>query len=399
MAGPEAHDAVVLTLSPTGLAVARSLAPRGVRVWGVDSGRTEIGHFSRHVRHDRRIAALGPGAELLEGLLALGAERERPPVLYTAGDPYIEFVAEHHQRLRERFLLAESMRPEGAAALMDKRRFYERCRDVGVELPRTFFPESEADARAAASELRFPAIVKPTHGHRFRRLLHGEKLVEVGDAAELLRWWRQLRDWGGTSVLQEVIPGPESNIFVGGLYVDARRVCRALFTARKTRQYPPLYGSGSYMEACWAPEIADLSLDLVRKLDYTGICGTEYKWDPRDERWRLIELNPRPTLWFALTRAAGVDVVWHAHCDLTGRPVPEQIGSQDDAMRWQLPTRDWLAALAGLRHGRLGWLEFFRTAVDPRRKESATARLSDPVTILAEPLDALSKYWTHVRGA
>ena len=389
---------MVLTLSPTGLAVARSLGGHGVRVYGVDRTRTEVGHFSRWVRRDQRIARLSPTTELLEGLLALAAEQPQRPVLYVAGDPYLDFVCEHHQALRERFILAESLRPEMASLLMNKRTFYERCQQLGVEMPATFFPDSEPDALRAAQELRYPAIVKPTHGHLFRRQLGGKKLVEVNSAEELLEWWRRFRAWGGETVLQEVLSGPESNIFVAALYVDRAGEVRSLFTARKSRQYPPMYGSGSYMEACWAPEIAELSTRLVSSLGYRGICGTEYKWDPGDEIWKLIELNPRPTLWFALPPAAGVDVVWDAHCDLVGEPNPPRIGIQDDRVRWQLPIRDLLAGWHFWRRGELSTLGFLRTVIDPRRKRYGDLALDDPGTALGAGVDVVAKYFSHVRG-
>jgi predicted ATP-grasp superfamily ATP-dependent carboligase len=390
--------AVVLTLSPTGLAVARSLAPRGVPVYGVDGHRREIGHSSRWVRHDPRIAYLDAGPALRDALLAFGAEQPRPPVLFVAGDPYIDFVAEHHEALRTRFLLPESMRPEVASLLMNKRSFYERCRELGVAMPTTFFPEDEAQAEHAARTLRYPAIVKPTLGHLFRQHLHGEKLVEVHDGETLLTWWRRFREWGGDSVLQEVIVGPESNLFVAAVYTDARLEVRSLFTARKNRQYPPNFGSGSYMEASWNEEISTLSTELVRALGYRGVCGTEYKWDPRDRAWKLIELNPRPTLWYSLTRAAGVDVIWDAYCDLTGRPNPVHIHCQDDRVRWQLLVRDVVSGLHFLRRGELPFREFLRTVVDPRRKDEAMLSWRDPGTLLGLPMNTLWKYWTHVRS-
>ncbi|MCP4007502.1 MAG: hypothetical protein GY725_25260 [bacterium] len=397
MSTPQSHPAVILTLSATGLAVARSLAPRGVKVWGVDSEPQALGHSSRWVSGDPRFASLPAGPELLAALMKFGSEQEHRPVIYTAGDPYIDFVADHNQALRDHFILMQSMKPEVSSLLMDKQTFYGRCEGLGIVMPRTFFPEDQADAERAAAEVRYPAIVKPTQGHLFRRHLGGEKLVEVEDSAGLVRWWQQFRDWGGDSVLQEVIPGPETNIFVAGLYTDAQFKCRSLFTARKSRQYPPRYGSGSYMEACWSQEIADLSLELVAKLRYSGICGTEYKWDPRDEAWKLIELNPRPTLWYSLPRAAGVDVVWDAHCDLTGNPNPVHIDEQDDSVRWQLPVRDLLASWHFLRTRELGLLEFLRTTLDPRNKDFGDLALSDPGMLLAVPRDVISKYFTHVR--
>jgi predicted ATP-grasp superfamily ATP-dependent carboligase len=398
VARPEDHSAVLLTLSATGLAVARSLGSHGVTAYGVDQTGTEIGHFSRYVKHDKRIHRCGPGTDLLEGLLAFGADAAERPVLYTCGDPYMEFVCTHHELLRERFILPESMRPDMAGALVDKKPFYRRCLDLDVAMPRTYFPDSEDLAAHAANELRYPAIVKPTQGHLFRQRLGGEKLVEVSSAAELLDWWRRFREWGGDSVLQEVIPGPESNIFVAALYVDRAGEIRSLFTARKSRQYPPRFGSGSYMEACWAPEIADLSEELVRGLSYTGVCGTEYKWDARDEEWKLIELNPRPTLWFSLPPAAGVDVVWDAHCDLTGHPNPPHLGGQNDRVRWQLPIRDLLSGLHFYRAGELSGLEFLRTVVDPRRKRFGDVSLDDPGTALGTCVDVVAKYFTHVRS-
>jgi predicted ATP-grasp superfamily ATP-dependent carboligase len=392
------HPAVVLTLSPTGLAVARSLAPRGVRVFGVDRHRREIGHYSRWIARDPRIAYLEAGPQLLEGLLALGAEQAHRPVLFVAGDPYIDFVADHHEALRRHFILPESMRPEVSSVFVNKRTFYERCRAVGVAMPATFFPRDEGEAREAARELRYPAIVKPSLGHLFRQRLGGEKLVQVQDGAALLEWWLRFRDWGGDVVLQEVIVGPESNIFVAAVYTDAQLAVRSLFTARKNRQFPPMFGSGSYMEACWSREIADLSSDLVRKLGYRGVCGTEFKWEPRDGSWKLIEVNPRPTLWFSLTRAAGVDVVWDAYCDLTGQPNPVHIGDQDDRVRWQLLVRDVVSAWHFLRRGELSPREFLRTVVDPRRKDEAMLSWRDPGTLVGLPMNTLWKYWTNIRG-
>lgn len=392
------HPAVVFTVSPTGLAVARSLAPRGVPVWGVDNNRREIGHYSRWFRRDPSFAYLPPGPQLLEELMRFGARQVRPPVLFTGGDPYIDFVADHHQTLRERFILTTSMRPEIDSVILDKRPFYERCQERGIGMPRTFFPENDAEAEEAARLLRYPAIVKPSMGHLFRTKLHGKKLVEAADAEELLHWWRQFRDWGGESVLQEVIEGPEANIFVAGVYRDAAGTFRSLFTACKNRQFPPMYGSGSYMESRWSQEIADLSIDVIEKLDYHGVCGTEFKWDSRDQSWKLIEVNPRPTLWFSLTRAAGVDVLWDAYCDLVGKPNPVHIHCQDDRIRWQLLVRDVVSGIHFLRRGELGWAEFFRTVVSPTRKDYAVLSWRDPGAVLGYPVNTFWKYMSRMHG-
>jgi predicted ATP-grasp superfamily ATP-dependent carboligase/cellulose synthase/poly-beta-1,6-N-acetylglucosamine synthase-like glycosyltransferase len=395
--GPESHEAIIMSLSPTGLALARSLAPRGVTCWGVDAGRNEIGHRSRWVAHDPTFSYLEAGPELLERLLLFGETRLNPPVIYLAGDAYIDFTAEHHEELREHFILMDSVRPEGCSLLLNKQASYSRFLQLGIRMPSTLFPKTREDAECAAAELCYPAIVKPARGRGLSRQLLGERTVEVGDGSELLSRWQQIQDRGGEAVLQEVVPGPETNLFVAGLYIGEGNQVRSLFTARKYRQYPPTYGSGTYMESCWSDEIAELSADLVTRIAYRGICGIEYKWDPRDEEWKLLEMTPRPTLWYSLPPAAGVDIVWDAHCDLTGNPNPVHVGTQDDRMRWQLPIRDFLSARHLRKRRELGALEFLRTAVDPRKKRYGDLELADPAMVPAVLIDAASSFWAQLR--
>ena len=395
MPSPKQHPAIVLTLSPTGLAVARALGAQGVEVYGIDFNRTEVGHFSRWVKRPADLAHLPPGDELLEGLYSFATSLDTPPVLYVAGDPYIDFVSQNHERLRECCVLPDSMCPEIASLFLNKESFYRRCQELDIAMPTTFFPQNEEEAKEASKALRYPAIVKPTHGHRFRKKLGGKKLLEVETPEELVQWWCRFRDWGGDAVLQEIIPGPESNIFVAAVYSDAGFDARSIFTAHKVRQYPPVYGSGSYMESRWSKEVADMSAEIIRDLKYPGICGTEFKWDPRDEQWKLIEINPRPTLWFDLVRAAGVSLIWDAHCDLTGSANPTASGTQKDGVRWQLLARDLASALHFMGCGELSVLELVSRVLNPANKNYAATALSDPGTLIGAPVNILAKLISH----
>jgi hypothetical protein len=67
-------------------------------------------------------------------------------------------------------------------------------------------------------------------------------------------------------------------------------------------------------------------------------------------------------------------------------------------VRWQLPVRDLVSGLHFLRKGELGFGEFLRTVVDPRRKDFGDFSLRDPRTLIGLPANTLYKYTENVRG-
>ena len=80
-------------------------------------------------------------------------------------------------------------------------------------------------------------------------------------------------------------------------------------------------GSARVGEAIWVDEIVGQGLDLLRALDFHGISQLETKRDPRDGRYKLMEVNPRLWQWHGLAAACGVDLPVIAYRDLTGEKV------------------------------------------------------------------------------
>lgn len=111
-----------------------------------------------------------------------------------------------------------------------------------------------------------------------------------------------------------------------------------MFVGRKLRQYPPHFGSASLAESRWNEKVARASIDFLRATRFRGICGTEYKRDPRDGRYKMVEVNARLTLWMALTGASGIDLPLLAYQDLTDEQV--EVCTQSDGVRWSYFIRD-----------------------------------------------------------
>ncbi len=186
----------------------------------------------------------------------------------------------------------------------------------GVELPATYLPRDHDLIREISRELRYPAIIKPAHIHHFRTSLKGKKVVQVFDREQLLTAYERLAAIDRSLIVQEVVPGADDQIDVAACYLDADSQPRATFVGRKLRQDPPGFGSACLAESLWDPEVAELSVRFLQAVKFTGLCGTEFKRDQRDGRLKMMEVNPRATLWMGLTRATGVDVPYIVYRDL-----------------------------------------------------------------------------------
>jgi predicted ATP-grasp superfamily ATP-dependent carboligase len=178
--------AVVLSLSATGLSVARSLGSRGVEVYGVDSNRWEIGHFSKYVQFSSTISFKQNTEQYIINLIEYAKSKITRPVLFVAADDEIQVISEYSELLKEHFIMPQSYTKEFTGRLLNKINLYAECKNIGVDIPVTFFPKNRMDLESISKKVPYPAIIKPDFRHEWQKRLKGKKVIEVGSAAELL---------------------------------------------------------------------------------------------------------------------------------------------------------------------------------------------------------------------
>jgi predicted ATP-grasp superfamily ATP-dependent carboligase len=123
--------------------------------------------------------------------------------------------------------------------------------------------------------------------------------------------------------VQELVPGGDDTLYTVGSYLDAGGRALGVFCGRKLRQTPRGIGTCRVGEAVWVQEVVDAALRLLAAFEYRGLSQVEFKRDPRDGRFKLMEINPRLWQWHGLAAACGVDLPRLAYADLTGERVPE----------------------------------------------------------------------------
>lgn len=279
-----------------------------------------------------------------------------------------------------------------ASQLLDKLSFHALCQQHGMAVPGLWRADGPEQLAALADQLPFPCILKPALIHRAKDFLRGEKVLLAKSRQEYLAHVAHIPPGSGDWFVQEIIPGEESRITLFGGYIDRQGNARQACTVRKLRQYPPGFGSASLVWSQPCEETLELTLGFLRRIGFHGICGAEYKRDPRDGRLKIIEINPRPTLWFQVIHDAGCRVVEAAWRDMAGlAPLPDAMQRRD--VRWRYLLKDLSSARFYRRHP-----DFVFPAPDVSaaaligRKSWPVFSPRDPMPALAEPVGFLRKF-------
>ena len=377
--------AVVLGLSPTGLYVVRELGRAGIPVVGV-SAELQCGGWSRYLQGSIR----EPSEDLrLAKLMRFGEEASRQSVLIAASDQDIDFVIRHAKSLSQYFKIQASYLDGVAERLMTKSSLYQLSSKFGIPTPR-YVEVDRDEIQLRMNDLTYPCLIKPSRIDAVKREMAGRKLWILRTPSELLDLESSLPVGDTTWILQELIPGPESEITLYASHFDADGEPRQAITCRKLRQFPPGFGSASLVRSKLETETRSVSEAFLKHVGYRGIVATEFKRDPRDGKLKLIEINPRPSLWFSVTSAARKSISLAAYRDMSGlTPLNEEC--QTDDVEWRYGPKDMYSNIF------YRWSKTFPLPRPDLDSLAAPARRVYPVLAPDDPLPALEEVFGFAR--
>jgi predicted ATP-grasp superfamily ATP-dependent carboligase len=301
-----------------GLAAIRSLGRAGLRVLAVDHRPSALGFRSRFATRVLAPSPLEDEDDFVSALRSLG-----PGVVFPTHDEGLRAIARYRDELA---LLCPF--PRDLERIQRKRVQLEAAADA----PETRFPESAAGAVAAADELGYPVLVKPSEPVGFRQR-YGRQALRCAGPREVEDAYAQAEPF--EPMVQELVPGGDEELYTLGAYLSDALEPLGVFCGRKLRQTPRGVGTARVAEAVWVQEVVDAGLALLRRLGCSGLSQVEFKRDPRDGRFKLMEVNPRLWQWHSLARACGVDLPVIAYRDLTGEGV-EPATSGSARRRWAI---------------------------------------------------------------
>jgi predicted ATP-grasp superfamily ATP-dependent carboligase len=127
-------------------------------------------------------------------------------------------------------------------------------------------------------------------------------------------------------------------------------------------------------------EVRDFALRLLRSFSYHGVSSAEFKFDSRDNQYKLMEINIRPVLPELLFLAAGINFPYITYADLVENaklPKPDY----NTEIYWIHNFFEIWEFLRSLTSGNFNFRDFFQPY--NQRKVFAVPLVEDPLPFLA----------------
>ena len=241
-------------------------------------------------------------------------------VLIGSNDTYVRLIVENKDELEKKYLFNYPSL-DILNKLLIKDNFYNNFKDI-LDLPKTYIYECSKKNldMNIIKDFMYPIIIKPGDGvlyyeHKFQGQA---KVYKVKTEEEIKSVIKQIEDSGynGNLIIQEFIPGDDSLLFDSILYVDKKHKVKVQSFAQIGLQEHSSTGVGNctllingYNEYNNTNIIISKLKNFLESINYSGIAEFDLKYDTRDSKFKIFEINPRQARSSYYLTALGCNLV------------------------------------------------------------------------------------------
>lgn len=275
----------------------------------------DMAHVSRFV--DKKFKIPDPNINEKEFIrfLIRKSKRLKSALLIPTNDETAVATSKYKEIL-SKYYIVSTADCNNIRTFINKKRTYALCDELNIPYPKTVKVGSIEELKNIRDMISFPCLIRPEISHKFATDFN-KKMFEVSNYNELKEKCLLCIKKGHRILIQELIQGDASNLYENIYYYNSKGECVAEFFMQKIRQYPPKFGVGSVVRC--HPKITEMdfySKKLLESVKYRGTVHVEYKKDPKDGKYKLLEVNPRfiRTNW--LHTYCGVNIPYILYTDL-----------------------------------------------------------------------------------
>jgi len=383
------RGAVVIGGHVQGLGIIRMLGWEGIPVLLMDTTCHNVARFSKYCTMFIKI----PGGvfESEEKFCRFLKEKSQQYdlhewILFPTDDRTVAYLSRNKKELSDYFQIWTPSW-DTVEQCYNKKLTYDLAKKIDIPMPESHLPENLSDVRAIGNRLQYPVIIKPAVMHTFYAHTR-KKVIIIRTKEELEEQYLRVRKIIPPSeiIIQEIIPGPPENLYSFGSFFKDGNVIASVM-GRRSRQIPMDFGKAStYVELVEIPEIGSLASRLLKALGYYGLSEVEFKYDARDGKFKLLEINPRTWKWHSIASLHGVNLPYLLYCDMNEIICPITSGEflKMNNGKWIDEYTDLFISLKEMLLGNMTPSKYISTLMG--KKVYGSFSYDDPLPFLAETM-------------
>ena len=233
-------------------------------------------------------------------------------ILLSCAEWYTNPIVNNMEELSKYFVLP-FMNKELKDKLEDKESFYNICEKYNLDYPKTYIVTKE-NQNNINLPFEYPIALKPSNSTLYSQINFDgkEKSYKIKHAQELNNPVNKIFNAGynGHIIDQDFIPGSDDTMYVLNCYSNSKGKVKMMCLGRCILEEHTPYGIGNYRAIISEgnKEIYEKIKNFLEDIKYVGFSNFDFKYDYRDNTYKLFEINIRQGRSSYFTTATGLNM-------------------------------------------------------------------------------------------
>lgn len=260
-------------------------------------------------------------------------------ILLSCAEWYTDLIV-NNRKLLEKYFILPFMDKDLKNKLEDKESFYNVCEKYNLDYPATYIVTYENKDNIELP-FDFPVALKPASSTDYSKVDFAgkEKSYKINSLDELIKVVNNIysSDYRSNLIVQDFIPGNDDTMWVMNCYSDKNGKVKMMCLGHCILEEHTPYGIGNYkaLISDGNDELYKKIKDFLEKINYVGFSNFDLKYDYRDKKYKLFEINIRQGRSSFFTTAAG--------CNLARYLIDDYIFDKDYETVYNYNKHLWLA--------------------------------------------------------
>lgn len=230
--------------------------------------------------------------------------KDKKIVLISTNETYTEFISGNRDKISDSYVYNVPS-VDIIKSLTNKEKFYKTYKDSNLVFPKTIYYDCKKNKEINVDGFSFPLIIKPSNVVMYNHISFDDKhkIYKVNTQDELEKTIDDIVFGGYTDklIIQEFIPGDDSNLFDSVVYVNQKGNVEFISFAQIGLQErtKSMVGNAAVLingfnttNGNAKKQVKEIK-KFMESINYRGFAEVDMKYDIRDNTFKVLEINAR----------------------------------------------------------------------------------------------------------